>query len=88
MTQLSLFSREQLAGMRDHTRARNYSAERDAFRREHERRRNHGKAQRHARRIYEQFQRSCPEPSSVPLSPATSATTPLRPRAAPARPLG
>ncbi|HEX9999572.1 MAG TPA: hypothetical protein VGB74_03895 [Actinoplanes sp.] len=59
MSQLSLFSRTELAEMRDRSKARNYSPERDAFRRDHQRRRDHGKAQRHAARIYQAFQQSC-----------------------------
>ncbi|MET0417214.1 MAG: hypothetical protein ABW022_14480 [Actinoplanes sp.] len=67
MTQLSLFSRNETAAMRDVTRARNYSARRDAFRREHQRRRDHGKAQRHAARIYRAFQDFCSD--EVPQIP-------------------
>ena len=51
MGQLSLFSRAELAGMRDHTRSRNYSADRDQFRRDHERHRAWGLQQRHARKL-------------------------------------
>ena len=58
MSQPSLFSRSELAEMRDRTKARNYSPERDAFRRDHQRRRDHGKAQRHAARIYRDFHES------------------------------
>jgi hypothetical protein len=53
--------------MRDPTKARAYSPERDAFRRDHKRRRDHGKALGHAKRIYDDFQRSCPdEPPTIP----------------------
>ncbi|GAA0510059.1 hypothetical protein Ade02nite_52860 [Paractinoplanes deccanensis] len=91
MTQLSFFSRAQLAAMRDRTAARNFSPERDAFRRDHKRRRDHGKARRHALRIYQQFQASCPdEPPPIPPRPAPrpprtrpAALRPPRPRAAP-----
>lgn len=59
MQQLSLFSRAELAEMRDRTKRRNYSPDHDTFRRDHQRRRDHGKAQRHAARIYQVFQQSC-----------------------------
>jgi len=49
--QIGLFSRAQLATMRDRTRRRNYSAEAERFRREHERHREWGVAQRHARKL-------------------------------------
>jgi hypothetical protein len=51
MGQLQLFSRAELASMRDRTRARNYSASRDEFRRDHERRRAWGLQRRHAERL-------------------------------------
>ncbi|MCW2135710.1 hypothetical protein BXY51_000232 [Actinoplanes cyaneus] len=51
VAQMSLFSRAELAGMRDRTLARNYSAEREEFRREHERHRAWGLRQRHARKL-------------------------------------
>lgn len=70
MSQLSLFSPADLAKMRDRTQARNYSPERDAFRRDHQHRRDHGKAQRHAARIYRDFQQSCD--NEVPRIPARS----------------
>ena len=72
MSQLSLFSRADLAKMRDRTKARNYSPERDAFRRVQKRRRDHGKAQRHAARIYRDFQRSCDD--EIPRIPVRSPT--------------
>ncbi|GIE94523.1 hypothetical protein [Paractinoplanes rishiriensis] len=59
MAQLSFFSPAELAAMRDRTKARNHSPERDAFRRAQQRGRDHGKAQRHAARIYRDFQQSC-----------------------------
>ena len=40
--QLQFFTTAELAGMRDRTASRNYSAERDEFRREHERQRDWG----------------------------------------------
>ncbi|MFC3742631.1 hypothetical protein [Paractinoplanes deccanensis] len=71
--------------MRDRTAARNHSPQRDAFRREHKRRRDHGKAQRHALRIYQAFQASCPdEPPPIPARPR-QATTPARAAPAPAQ---
>ncbi|XVU21316.1 hypothetical protein ACQPZJ_29085 [Actinoplanes sp. CA-054009] len=56
--------------MRDPTKNRNYSPDDAAFRRDHKRRRDHGKAQRHARRIYIEFQKSLPdEPPPIPPQP-------------------
>ena len=70
MTHASFFSRAELAEMRDPTKACNYSPTRDAFRRDLERRRDHGKAQRHAQRIYQAFQQSCPDdPPHIPPRP-------------------
>ncbi|MCW2139808.1 hypothetical protein BXY51_004372 [Actinoplanes cyaneus] len=51
VAQMSLFSRTELAGMRDRTLARNYSAEAEEFRRVHERHRAWGLRQRHARKL-------------------------------------
>jgi hypothetical protein len=51
MGQLQLFTRAELAGMRDRTRARNYSVDRDEFRREHEHRRSWGLQRRNAERL-------------------------------------
>ena len=68
MSQLSLFSPSDLAEMRDRTRSRNYSPESEAFRRVQQRRRDHGKAQRHAARIYRDFQQSCDD--EIPQIPA------------------
>src|SRR5689334_10236036 len=51
MRQLQLFTKVELAAMRDRTKSRNYSPARDAFRREHERHRAWGLAQRHAERL-------------------------------------
>jgi hypothetical protein len=51
VAQLSLFSRSQVAAMRDRTKARNYSAAAEEFRREHKRHRDWGLAQRHSRRL-------------------------------------
>lgn len=50
MRQLQLFTRAELAAMRDHTRRRDYSPEADEFRRDHQRRRAAGLKQRHAQR--------------------------------------
>src|SRR5947208_15308944 len=51
MAQLELFSRSQIAAVRDRTASRNYSPEREQFRREHERHREWGLRQRHGRRL-------------------------------------
>ncbi|MCW2141604.1 hypothetical protein BXY51_006188 [Actinoplanes cyaneus] len=51
VAQMSLFNRAELAGMRDRTLSRNYSAEAEEFRREHERHRAWGLRQRHARKL-------------------------------------
>jgi hypothetical protein len=63
MPQLSLFSRAELATMRD----RDHSLSTDSFRRDQLRRREHGKARRHAARIYQAFQQSCSD--EVPRIP-------------------
>src|SRR4051794_37397383 len=49
--QMGLFSRAALAGMRDRTKARNYSPAAEAFRREHARHREWGLRQRHGRKL-------------------------------------
>ena len=51
MTQLQLFSRSEVAAMRDRSRSRNYSAEGEEFRRAHARHRSWGLARRHARKL-------------------------------------
>jgi hypothetical protein len=51
MGQGSLFSREDIASMRDRTRSKNYSAARDELRREHERNRAWGLQRRHAEKL-------------------------------------
>ena len=51
MRQLQLFTRAELAAMRDPTASRNYSPERDKFRREHQRHRTWGLARRHAEKL-------------------------------------
>ena len=81
--QIELFTRAQLAGMRDRTRRRNYSAEAEEFRREHQRHREWGLRQRHARKLsrlygspaaaWAQFQRDADELRS-PSTPARSTT--------------
>jgi hypothetical protein len=48
MSQLQLFSRSEVAAMRDRSGSRKYSAERDEFRRDHQRRRRWGLGRRHA----------------------------------------
>ncbi|MEU4236657.1 hypothetical protein [Actinoplanes sp. NPDC026619] len=50
MRQMSLFSRAEIAAMRDRTASRNYSPEMEEFRREHKIRRAFGKARRHEER--------------------------------------
>jgi hypothetical protein len=49
--QLQLFSRSEVAAMRDRTKARDYSPEREQFRRDHELHRRWGLTQRHARKL-------------------------------------
>jgi len=49
--QMGLFTRAEVATMRDRTRRRNYSAEAEEFRREHQRHREWGLTQRHARKL-------------------------------------
>ena len=51
MGQIGLFTRAEVAAMRDRSRRRNYSVEAEEFRRDHERRREWGVAQRHARKL-------------------------------------
>jgi hypothetical protein len=76
-----LFSRAEIAGMRDWAAARNHCPERDAFRREHERHRAWGLQRRHAAKLrHVRQQRSAP-----PAGPATRGDHP-RPATA-ARPL-
>jgi hypothetical protein len=67
MRQLSMFTPAEVAGMRDRTASRNYSASRDEFRREHERHRAWGLTRRHAKRLRDA--RSIPH-----RSPAASTT--------------
>src|SRR6266498_4037083 len=50
MRQLELFTRSQLAAIRDRTRKRNYSPEKEEFRRDHQRHRRWGLARRHAQK--------------------------------------
>jgi hypothetical protein len=97
-----LFTRAEIATMRDRTRRRNYSAEAEEFRREHARHREWGLAQRHARklsRLYGStanaaatFQRRVDELTSPPSSARAVAPTssepvgPEPPASAPALP--
>ncbi|MCW2143603.1 hypothetical protein BXY51_008200 [Actinoplanes cyaneus] len=99
VAQMSLFSRAEVAGMRDRTLARNYSAEREEFRREHERHRAWGLRQRHARKLVragwgasaawaavtagEDQQRQAVSVVSVPPQPVDPGPSPLAPVAAP-----
>jgi hypothetical protein len=87
MGQLQLFSRAELSGMRDKTRARNYSASRDEFRRDHERRRARGLQRRHAERLrhVREQQAGC-WPEDLQIAPAgvqavATRRPPLSPRA-------
>jgi hypothetical protein len=84
-----LFSRAELAGMRDRTRRRNYSAEGEEFRREHERRRVWGLRQRYARkeiRLYGStanaaaaYQRRVDELTSPPAADQAAGSAPVEP---------
>jgi hypothetical protein len=92
MGQLQLFTRAELAAMRDRTASRNYSPARDEFRREHERHRAWGLSQRHAEKL--RRARSCrpdrcgadradrqepptPTPAATPTPTPTPAATPI-----------
>lgn len=79
-----MFSRTQIAGMRDRTAARNYSPERDAFRREHEQHRAWGLRQRHAAKLRHTQQHR----SAAPTTPTTrnDQTRPASAQRVPARP--
>ena len=66
--QLELFTRSELASMRDRTSCRNYSPERDQFRRDHERHRAWGLTQRHGRRLMHLRQQD--DPWAVAVSAA------------------
>jgi hypothetical protein len=82
MGQMSLFSRAEIAGMRDWTAARNHCPERDDFRREHEQHRAWGLQRRHAAKLrHVRQQRSAP-----PAAPATRGDH-TRPTTAARRPL-
>jgi hypothetical protein len=99
MGQLQLFSRGQLATMRDRTRARNYSAEGEEFRRDHERHREWGLTQRYGeKRRRLRFAASAQQASdrsstiveacAAPAAPEVEVRADLKPPvAAPARPL-
>jgi hypothetical protein len=79
-----LFSRAEIAGMRDWAAARNHCPERDAFRREHERHRAWGLQRRHAAKLrHVRQQRSAPP--AAPAAPATRGNHP-RPAIAARRP--
>lgn len=86
MGQASLFSRAQIAAMRDRTMSRNYSAAREEFRREHERHRAWGLQRRHADKLRRVRQcRSAPAAESVQTqrtAPASPLQTPAGPRTA------
>lgn len=94
MRQLQLFTAAELAGMRDRTASRNYSAERDEFRREHERHRAWGLIQRRGQRLRHLRNSSCapgpavmPEdrPQDLPPAPAAAPAAPRALRPAPAQ---
>jgi len=87
MPQMSLFSRSEIAGMRDWSAARNHCPERDAFRREHERHRAWGLRRRHAEKL--RHVRSAPPEAPAarggPTPPAIPARdVPVRQAQAPA----
>jgi hypothetical protein len=100
MGQTSLFSRSEVAAMRDRTASRKYSAAREEFRREHERHRHWGLQRRHAeklRRLRESgvtrsvaaVQQVVPGGRGVPergRRPGLATATPPLPSVAPARP--
>ncbi|BCY14033.1 hypothetical protein L3i22_091210 [Actinoplanes sp. L3-i22] len=77
MTQLPLFKRSEIAGMRHRTASRNYSAARDEFRREHERHRAWGLKRRHAERLRQIRERDAAPPAAPnpPLDPAPGPRT-------------
>lgn len=77
MGQLSLFSRDDIARMRDRTAARNYSAAGEEFRREHQRHRNWGLRRRHAQKL----RHASPGGPASPTAPTTR-NDPSRPAAA------
>lgn len=67
MGQLEIFTSAQISGMRDRTRAPNYSPERERFRREQARRREVGLARRHAQKLYHLWHHDAdPEPPGLP----------------------
>jgi hypothetical protein len=75
MGQSSLFSRTQIAAMRDRTASRNYSASREEFRREHEIHRASGLKQRHAEKLRrirglkpKAIQPATPQPPRCPVA--------------------
>ena len=76
MRQTSLFSRAEIAEMRDPTRSRNYSASREEFRREHERRRFWGLRRRHAEKLHRLREQAsgfaAGQDQTVPVAPASS----------------
>jgi hypothetical protein len=86
MRQGSLFSRAQIAAMRDPTTARNHSPSRDEFRREHERRRAFGLQRRHAEKLRRPHHTGSTPPTTAgparPPKPATRRTTPGAPATA------
>jgi hypothetical protein len=89
MAQMSLFSRTEIAGMRDWTAARNHCPERDAFRREHEQHRAWGLRRRHAAKLrHIQDSRSTPPTTPASRNDQTRPSSPAQrtpTRQAPAR---
>src|SRR5690349_23852732 len=82
VAQLSLFSRSEIAGMRDRTARRNYSAAAEEFRREHERHRQWGLAQRHGEKLRRlRFSRSGLTTAPTPGSGLARSTPPAPPPA-------
>jgi DNA-binding transcriptional MerR regulator len=71
--QLELFTRSELASMRDRTASRRYSPEGDQFRRDHKRHRAWGLTQRHARRLMHLRQQG--DPWAVAISEASTRQT-------------
>jgi hypothetical protein len=85
MAQMSLFSRTEIAGMRDWTAARNHCPERDAFRREHEQHRAWGLRRRHAAKLrHIQDSRSTPPTAPAGRNDQTRPTSPTPPDPHPA----
>lgn len=75
MRQLELFTRSEVAHMRDRTAARNYSPDKEAFRKQHERHRAWGLVERHRERMRHLRSRRAAadsRPSPVPAAQSES----------------